>query len=103
MSNKHTPGPWVAKEFTCLAATTIIAEDGTPIADTTGFGRRADDCLADARLIAAAPDLLEYVQMVANLPTDAETDGGMTAADAIEILSTMIAVARAVLDEATGD
>lgn len=64
MTAKHTPGPWIAKEYTCHAATTIIAADGTPVAETSGFGRMSNDCVADARLIAAAPELLAALEIL---------------------------------------
>ena len=58
----HTPGPWQAVNWTCHAPTTVKAADGTVVADTSGFGRHTDDCIPDARLIAAAPELLESLQ-----------------------------------------
>jgi hypothetical protein len=61
MSAQHTPGPWSARHWVCHAATTVVREvDGRVevIAECSGFGRYADESLADARLIAAAPDLL---------------------------------------------
>ena len=57
---KHTPGPWA--ELTG----TISGPDGDEIAEVVGGdgGRYLDDgvnaeCAANARLIAAAPELLE--------------------------------------------
>lgn len=55
--SKHTPGPWrVDGEF--------VFADGVRIADTTAneddaVPRSDGQCDADARLIAAAPDLLD--------------------------------------------
>jgi hypothetical protein len=45
---KHTPGTWEAQAYTGHARTTILAEDGTAIAETSGFGRPADECAVDA-------------------------------------------------------
>ena len=73
MVANHTPGPWQAKEFTRHAQTTVISADGIVIAETTGFGRLADDCIADARLIAAAPELLEALKCVVRV-ADRATD-----------------------------
>lgn len=53
----HTPGTWEAVRRNCGAATTIKAGD-IVVAECSGFGRYADASLADARLIAAAPELL---------------------------------------------
>jgi len=55
---KHTAGPWKAVEWSCHAPTTIKARD-VIIAECSGHGRDADESLADSRLIAAAPEMLE--------------------------------------------
>lgn len=64
---KHTPGPWEAVGFT------IEAEcNGIVVADVRGPDRRArgkewredmDYCQGNARLIAAAPELLAALQL----------------------------------------
>jgi hypothetical protein len=61
MSTSHTPGPWEATIWECHALTTIRAKNRI-IAECAGNGRYAKDCEADARLIAAAPDLLAALQ-----------------------------------------
>lgn len=69
MSAQHTPGPWEAVEWKCHAATSVVVErDGqvVQIAECSGFGRMSDECLADARLIAAAPDLLNALTVLAD-------------------------------------
>lgn len=63
----HTPGPWVA-DFG--EAFHIRPPEGGTLAQVTflkgrgGLGGRrdADECAANARLIAAAPDLLEALE-----------------------------------------
>ena len=59
---KHTQGPWIIDEDTGM-------NDGGTIKDTDGrgiamdiYGRTADEANANARLIAAAPELLEACQ-----------------------------------------
>lgn len=67
MSAQHTPGPWKAIPWQCHAATSVVVErDGTVIqvAECSGFGRMSDESIADARLIAAAPDLLLALGML---------------------------------------
>ncbi len=62
--SKHTPGPWQHKHLDFLK---ICDSDGdwrgcAPIAQVTG-GKNAEsraEARANARLIAAAPDLLEH-------------------------------------------
>jgi hypothetical protein len=92
-TTKHTPGPWqvgrgIDDAHMCEVMTAAYAErpnlspshklvcrtwapDGQPLASFIGFSRR--ECLANARLIAAAPDLLaalEGVLRVADRATD---------------------------------
>lgn len=53
----HTPGPWHAQNWTRHAAATVLVDDALAVT-----GKRViADCgtEADARLIAAAPDLLK--------------------------------------------
>lgn len=63
----YTPGPWRVLAWECHAATTVVADvDGQQIvvAECSGHGRYADESLDDARLIAAAPELLEALQSI---------------------------------------
>ncbi|MFY2819696.1 hypothetical protein ACOTI2_08230 [Achromobacter xylosoxidans] len=68
MTTKHTPGPWEAQPPRLGAAITIYAGD-TPIATTasntsplTMEMHRRGEIKANARLIAAAPELLEALE-----------------------------------------
>jgi len=77
METKHTPGPWIFERILNTQFTNI----GTVVAQTTNaagdsgrylIGRRRDDCFGDkedsnARLIAAAPDLLESLKYCSSL------------------------------------
>lgn len=62
---KHTPGPWIAAPLGVLSRDHTVSAYGGPllgrvrIADVF-VGENLDVC-ANARLIAAAPDLLEAV------------------------------------------
>jgi len=63
-NTKHTPGPWeVKKELTGLGNVEFLITDGlddTPDgADTIAHVIFSNEAQANARLIAAAPDLLE--------------------------------------------
>ena len=79
MEAKHTPGPWkVDKELTSRSGEWLIAMDagdkgrGIAIAETR-VATGAE--LANARLIAAAPELLEALQLIADTdPVDAALD-----------------------------
>ena len=57
----HTAGEWHATEWACHAPTTILTEVGGQtivVAECCGHGRHSDESIDDARLIAAAKDLL---------------------------------------------
>jgi hypothetical protein len=63
--SKHTPGPWkMGFNFTNEQA--IIGKDGVVVADASWLGgsgcELSIDNPADAKLIAAAPDLLEFAK-----------------------------------------
>ena len=60
MSAKHTPGPWLA------AGKHITQDDGGVIAYTTAYAKPTPRQLADARLIAAAPE--QHAEMLRYLP-----------------------------------
>jgi hypothetical protein len=99
MSDKHTPGPWHADGLEIWATKAVrfnLTTVGTPMiaavcahADMEG-GSPAN---ANARLIAAAPDLLESLQEIV-----AAADGaGWSQLDAT------LAKARAAIAKATGE
>lgn len=65
--NKHTPGPWKAGQYLGSLRQFVIHMDvgdkgqGSDVAFTSiTFG--SDETIANARLIAAAPELLEALQ-----------------------------------------
>ena len=66
MSN-HTPGPWkVSRRFDVYQDTQTPGVGGTFVATTKGVSELPESvnqvCEADAKLIAAAPDLLKALQ-----------------------------------------
>ena len=57
MNTKHTPGPWTVETGSFYVS---IRAPSRMVGDTRVIGGKPDDeNLANARLIAAAPDLLE--------------------------------------------
>lgn len=62
---QHTPGPWIVRHLTGFPLQISTAPDvngfGMPIADCSKRNLPAE-ALANARLIAAAPDLLEALK-----------------------------------------
>ena len=87
--NKHTPGPWFYETGNTEAL--IVERDGTTVAELqTTYQTTAHRSLeANARLIAAAPDLLAALQSLINDQRDAS----------LPILSQ----ARAAITKATGE
>lgn len=72
--SKHTPGPW--KQH-LVDETLIVASDRTTVASTSIDYDKAETAEANARLIAAAPELLEALKIArdyigANLGTYAQ-------------------------------
>lgn len=69
MSIKHTPGPWEAREHSDGSHWFVDWEQG-------GEGYTLVDGLseADARLIAAAPDLLQKLKALVNMLSDDKDD-----------------------------
>ena len=70
MQYKHTPGPWTANKPTqstgraeVHAGPMLVAQAFNWLLDAEGD----EQCWADARLIAAAPALLEALRLAANI------------------------------------
>jgi hypothetical protein len=59
MDSKHTPGPYRVYAHPRLGAVRVLDVAGALVADTFTNLRPQSECEANARLIAAAPDLLE--------------------------------------------
>ena len=83
----HTPGPWtVEKRVSCWAICDSKGQDvtyqddkprfyqGEPCGSTTSQGRTAAELAANARLIAAAPDLLETIKAFVMATTAIHSD-----------------------------
>lgn len=65
----HTPGPSIAAPYSSVVGAPVVASpNGRSIANVTYFGlgedfqNHDDESAANARLIAAAPDLLEALE-----------------------------------------
>jgi len=62
---KHTPGPWDCEEFV------VTADDvGEPCYAYFSDGERIPTTKANARLIAAAPELLEALELMRRVGDD---------------------------------
>jgi hypothetical protein len=81
----HTKGPWTYYQNKTGETARIDANDGGLVVGST-VGDTAEECLANARLIAAAPDLLDYLvdarrRLEYLLDTDCECDNTHVAND----------------------
>ena len=86
MNSKHTPGPWSYQEWGRLILDSGQGSSQLQVA-TVALNTRRDEGTANARLIAAAPELLEALE-------DIVSNGyGMYAAK----------LARAAIAKATGE
>lgn len=62
MSTKHTPGPWSVRYDFVVQAQSFSDGRLVPVAQPYGVNTDGTDLFANARLIAAAPDLLEALE-----------------------------------------
>ena len=75
---KHTPGPWESGNGT----TSIYGSDGKEVARRIWHGPQDDErSLANARLIAAAPELLAALERTLNWLTSYPGGGAMECYD----------------------
>jgi hypothetical protein len=70
MNTQHTPAPWHIGESNPWL---VYAADGYAVADTRTYHGRHADTKADARLIAAAPEMLHALQYQLDLMQWIET------------------------------
>jgi len=104
MSN-HTPGPWLVDDAKRVMTDWTKVGFLTTIADCNLGGGSGDEKRANARLISAAPDLLEAIEMVTSkLPVimDPDADYSETCSE-IEITWREWSVFRSAINKATGE
>jgi len=106
--SKHTPGPWYQNKANPLV---ICAPDGFAdpwyVAEaTTNCGHSEDQTEANARLIAAAPDLLEALVALDDDWTSDFPDGPDTQLKFVKFADETLAIwrkARAAIAKAKGE
>jgi hypothetical protein len=78
MSVKFSLGPWTAKPHRLMAAVPVIAGDGQLVATTSSGGTpdktRRQTNIENARLIAAAPDMLLCLRNVIDSHGEVDQD-----------------------------
>lgn len=102
--SKHTPGPWGVPDqgrgVVSKGSTTGGWEGLIATADCGDYARSRDEGLANARLIAAAPELLEACQrLLAHLE---EVESMHKGSDDDEIFARMV-IAKATASEQKGE
>jgi hypothetical protein len=97
----HTPGPWTTHKAKPNPWWTVLGPDARPVADVDAasvqaFNKPGNPKIveANARLIAAAPDLLEVLQAVVSWHDQAEDGAPTDWADVV--LHARAAIAKAV-------
>lgn len=102
---KHTPGAWEPRlvESTVPGLGGLIIQAGNAaLCEMTGTGEISQ---ANARVMAAAPELLEFVKLIARMNYDGEEIEGeeepflMENDDAVSTLGDLIESARALINE----
>jgi hypothetical protein len=96
---QHTPGPWAVYRAVQNEGEFIIHQGATDIAVTRWA---LGDCNANARLIAAAPDLLEILGDILPWLEKAEAEGVFENCSAPKGGQRAINRARAAIAKATG-
>lgn len=79
MSAKHTPGPWLI-EGGGKSHKSINSTNGACVADVWRINVRKQEAIANTRLIAAAPELLDaLIHLLHNSAPPYSEDSGMDA------------------------
>lgn len=91
MQGKHTPGPWRTADWQHAQQTAILSENGSCIARAfSPLGGTYKDAQANARLIAAAPLMLEALRearaCLVALIFDLQRGDGLTPEQAAQVL-----------------
>lgn len=99
MTDKHTPGPWeIAKQSGCLDDEEMVGVVGPSYQTASGYELRRYVAqyveTKNARLISAAPDLLEALQMCLRY---------MEYGEVVGCAVPTVAKARAAIKKATGE
>lgn len=104
MEAKHTAGPWELRVNGMGGLDSLIYPQGedSPVAAVTGYYANAGQMLPNARLIAAAPELLEALQAVLrSFPTDGDMRAAGWEQAEIDLACRDYEAARAAVAKAT--
>ena len=106
MNAQHTPGPWTVEELAAPKSMPLIAGprmgDRMPLVATAEFSKTGpidhDQACANARLIAAAPELLEVLKSL----REWDFGAAIYTAEDEKAFAQVVCSAWAVIDKAEG-
>jgi hypothetical protein len=99
--NKHTPGPWNCNRASAAGREIIVSEvSPVDVAVLSHRDKSQSEINANARLIAAAPDLLEALEWCAETLAVFVADGS---AAPESVIGKNLTTARAAIAKATGE
>ena len=103
LASKHTPGPWSRNIPPATKYNTVFAGRNTHVAHLEVRGMDAGEIEGNCNLIAAAPDLLAFAQLVARMKTESEFgEEAPPSEDWISTLNDLIIDARLICRRAEG-
>lgn len=90
-NTKHTPGPWYLARIQNISPVPIFAMGDLCVATTYSDQREGIDPIANAHLIAAAPEMFRALQAAQGALCEV---GGREAVEALELVDAAIAKAE---------
>ena len=100
MKTEHTPGPWEAQLATGDLVPSVITQNGDGIAEVYNFNPHDSSvAVANARLIAAAPEILEALKLCFEV-IDQVTAENMADFIGVDRVTTAWQTARAIIAKA---
>ncbi len=106
MESKHTPGPWELDGIAIAGSDHRMGDVclmGDPARYAGDVPSMCDNWEANARLIAAAPELLPFVELIASIPIEPVVDDvPVFGLNGVYITHGTIRLARAAIAKATG-
>lgn len=99
MNTQHTPGPWMIFDDGDIGSASVRTPDTTVVRSGTVKGQTIGEAMSNARLIAAAPELLAALRAISAM--DAITTVGSDS-QVRDYLYAAVNAARAAIAKAEG-
>jgi hypothetical protein len=100
MNAKHTPGPWEVDRFYWTIQRRMFGPD-EPEVEVIGRLTNGEEAEANARLIAAAPELLKALQMLSDAAGRVAQGAGVIDERGFNTLAHSVSIALAAIAKAT--